>query len=438
MLPSFLPLVQHVLQTGGEHALLPEPMTSPENRNRFLARQPILTPDCTLYSYEILSRYGPENYCRPKDDSPISVSAMDELFLMGIRTMTDGLPAFLNCTREFLLNDYLTLMPRDLIVGEILETVPPDREVLSACRRMKDAGYRLALDDYCDLPEMRPLLDYADFIKLDVLLLSQADQRRVVDLCHRRKLPVIAEKVETDLQFRACREIGFDYFQGYFFCRPQVVGRRSVPANKTVYLELLQAANEDPFNLHRLSLIFKRDVSLSYRLLRYLNSPAFSFRQEINSIPHALTLLGEHAMRKWISLVSVAALADEVADSLLRLPLLRAMFCELIGQKIGMVRETNELFLLGLLSVMDALLNMPMAAVLAQVPINKDIEKALLGQESRYRGIFEVVLDYESGTWEQLAGSAHSVGLHENFLPDLYLRSVRWVSEVLAEAPVNA
>ena len=141
-------------------------------------------------------------------------------------------------------------------------------------------------------------------------------------------------------------------------------------------------------------------------------------------------------MRKWISLVSVAGLGDEVAGGLLRLPLLRAMFCELVGKKIGMYRDTHELFLLGLLSVMDALLNMRMVDVLVEIPVDEEIKKALLGKSSRYRPIFEVVLDYESGTWEQLVHSARHVGLHEEYLPDLYLRSVRWVTEVLAEAPV--
>lgn len=411
-------------------------MSYPETFNRFLARQPILTRDRKFFAYEILSRYGPENYCRPTPGKAISVNAMDELFLMGVRTMTEGLPAFLNCTREFLLNDYLTLLPKELVVGEILENVQPDEQVLAACLRMKELGYRLALDDYCDLPETRPFLDIADFVKIDVLLTSFAEQRRVVEECHRRKLPVIAEKVETDEQFRTCKDIGYDYFQGYFFCRPQVVARRSVPANKSVYLQLLAAANEPLFNIQKISQLFRRDVSLSFRLLRYLNSPIFGFKAEIRSIPHALTLLGERSLRKWISLVSVAALGDEVADSLLRLPLLRARFCELIGLKLEMHRESNELFLLGLLSVMDALLNMKMVDVLAEIPVDQEIRKALLGQSSRYRPIFEVVLDYESGTWEQLLHSSRHVGLHEEFLPDLYLRSVRWVSEVLADAPV--
>ena len=411
-------------------------MSTAETFNRFLARQPILSRDRKFFAYEILSRYGPENYCSPAPGSPVAEKAMDELFLMGVRTITEGLPAFMNCTRDFLLQDYLTLMPRELVVGEILETVTPDSQVLAACSHMKKLGYRLALDDFCDVPEAHRLLDVADFVKVDVLLTSFSEQARLVKACHARGIPVIAEKVETDEQFRRCSEIGYDYFQGYFFCRPQVVRRRSVPANKTVYIELLRAANAPVFDLKEISLIFRRDVSLSYRLLRYLNSAAFSFSSEIHSIPHALTLLGENAMRKWISLVGVAGLGDEVADGLLRLPLLRAMFCELLAQKIGMFRETNELFLLGLLSVIDALLNMRMSDVLTEIPVDTEIKKALLGKPSRYRPVFEVVLDYESGTWEDLAQSARRIGLHEQYLPDLYLRSVRWVAEVLSTAPV--
>ena len=194
----------------------------------------------------------------------------------------------------------------------------------------------------------------------------------------------------------------------------------------------VDTASGQEWRVRTISQIFKRDVSLSYRLLRYLHSPIFSFQVKIRSIPRALTLL---AMGKWISLVSVAALGDEVAGGLLGVPLLRAMFCELIGKRIRMFREASELFLFGLLSMMDALLNVPMFDVLAQIPVDDAIKMALLGGPSRYRPIFEVALDYESGTSEQLAESAGRIGLHENFLPDLNFQSVRWLGEVLAESP---
>jgi EAL and modified HD-GYP domain-containing signal transduction protein len=319
-------------------------MSSSESLNRFLARQPILTVDKKSYAYEILSRYGPENYCRPSTDKTINVNAVDELFLRGIATMTEGLPAFINCTSNFLVNEYLTLLPREQVVAEIPETVMPDPAVIRACRQLKSQGYVFALDDHCDSEETQPFLDFADFVKIDVLTTSFEEQKRIVAVCHPRGIPAIAEKVETDQQFQICKSLGYAFFQGYFFCRPQMVARRSVAANKMVYLELLRAANEIEFNLQKIASIFKRDVSLSYRLLRFLNSPLFGLQTEVRSIRHALSLMGERAMRKWISLVSIASLGDEAADGLLKLPLLRAMFCELLGKRPACVERRMSCF----------------------------------------------------------------------------------------------
>ena len=184
-------------------------------------------------------------------------------------------------------------------------------------------------------------------MKIDVLLTTLPEQKRVVDACHTRKFPIIAEKVETDEQFQRCRKSVTTIFRDTFSAGHRSSGG-SVPANKAVHVQLLQAANHPRFDLYRISRVFRHDVSLSYRLLHSLNSPLFGFQAEIHSIPHALTLLGELARRKWISLVSVASLGDEVADGLLRLHLWRARFCELLGQKITMHREAHERFLLGL------------------------------------------------------------------------------------------
>ncbi len=150
--------------------------------DRFLARQPILTSEKHIFGYEILSRLGPENYFRPPEGEAIHVNAMDELFLMGLKQMTNGLPAFVNCSREFLLRDYLELLPREFVVGEILETVKPQEDIVAACRRMKDKGYRMALDDYQDSPEMERLVDLADFIKIDFLATSLGEQARLGEI----------------------------------------------------------------------------------------------------------------------------------------------------------------------------------------------------------------------------------------------------------------
>jgi c-di-GMP-related signal transduction protein len=405
-------------------------MPTPNTMDRFLARQPILTPEKHIFGYEILTRLGPENYFRPPEGEALHVNAMDEFFLMGLKHMTNGLPAFVNCSREFLLRDYLELLPREFVVGEILETVKPAEDIVAACRRMKDKGYRMALDDYQDSPEMECLVDLADFIKIDFLATSLGEQARLGDKFQRLKIPLVAEKVETLEQFQRGIQMGYELFQGYFFCRPQMVERRGMAANKLIYLRLIETLARPNFDMRTVIGMLKQEMSLSYRLMRYLNSPAFSMCVEVHSIPHALSLLGENATRKWLSLVCLSALGGDESFETIKIALIRARFCELLAEKVGMHTDSEDLFLVGLLSVMDALLGMPMKEVLANLPLAKDVTSALIGRPSRLRPIFDVVLDYESGTWEQLIESAKATRIDENSVPELYLRAVTWVDHI--------
>jgi EAL and modified HD-GYP domain-containing signal transduction protein len=403
--------------------------------DRFLARQPILTTEKRVFAYEMLSRSGPENYCKTGALNTPSLKAIDELFLIGLKKMTGGVLAFLNCTREFLREDYLSLLPRDTVVGEILETVTPDAEVTAACRRMKLQGYRLALDDYSDRPEMEPLLEFADFIKVDFLATSPAEQDRLARKFRRRGIPLLAEKVETYEQFQRGLDMGYQFFQGYFFCRPEMFRRRNVPENKAIYLRLLQFANRAQIDLEEMGELISQEPSVSYRLLRYLNSASFYLAVPVQSIPHAVMLIGEIAMRKWISVVCVAIMGEDKPRELVRLPLVRGRFCELIGDAVGMRSETNDLFLLGLLSALDAMLDMPMSDVLAGIPVEESIKNALLGQPSHFRPIFQTVLNYERGEWEKLSISAAAINLDEDKLPELFLSALEWVNEVMSETP---
>ena len=405
----------------------------PKGNMRFLARQPILTAQTPIFAYEILSRYGPENYFRPVPGSAPDVKAMDELFLMGLKQMTNSLPAFLNCTRDFLLKDYLELLPRELIVGEILEDVKPDSEVLAACRRIKKRGYKLALDDYEDRPEFAPFIEIADFVKIDFLTTSLPEQKRLGEKFRKLKIPLIAEKVETHEQFQRGREMGYQFFQGYFFCRPEMVSRRSVPENKLIYVQLLRAATAPEIELTDIGNLIKQEVSLSYRLLRYLNSPLFGLSGEVHSIEHALRMLGERAIQKWISLVTVAAIGEDKPGELVRMPLVRARFCELLAEAAGMEPVSGDMFLLGLLSLLDAMLNTPLAEVIAGLAVDEEIRNALNGRPSRFRSLFEVVLDYETGTWEQLEASCRAAGVDETIIPRIYSKALAWADAILSD-----
>jgi c-di-GMP-related signal transduction protein len=405
-----------------------------ESMNKFIARQPIFTRGKDILGYEILFRAGAENYFTG-DGRDASTAAVDNLLLFGIERMTSGRLAFLNCSRDFLLSDHLTLLPPDRVVGEILESVSPDAETLEACKRLKHSGYRLALDDFVETPQMAPFIELADYIKIDFLSTTRLEQHRLARELRNRHVRLIAEKVETHEDVQRGIEMGYQYFQGYFFCRPEMSKRRDIPAYKLNYLRVLQIANQPELDVGKLTDAIRREASLAYRLLRYLNSPAFALRANVGSISHALTLLGERGIRRWISLVSIAAMGEDKSPELVMTLLVRARFCELLAEHAGLQKRTSDLFLMGLLSGMDAILDMPMSEVLADIPVQDEIKEALLGDAGGFRDVLEIAMSYEAGTWKQLIESAKQARVHEEVVPELFLQSLAWANQVLGVAP---
>jgi len=194
--------------------------------------------------------------------------------------------------------------------------------------------------------------------------------------------------------------------------------------------------NREELDLKAIGQVIKREASLAYRLLRYLNSPAFALRTDVRSIPHALSLLGESGVRKWVSLVTVAAMGEDKPGELVMLPLVRARFCELLAPLAGMRANENDLFLMGLLSAMDAILDMPLAKVLAEVPVNREIKDALMGKAGPFRSVYEVVMNYEAGMWEEVSRAAAKLKIDEEKVPDLYMSALEWGKEIVAGNPV--
>ena len=399
----------------------------------FMARQPIFTKNNDVFAYELLFRSGPENYFSDTGVDAATVM-VDNFLLFGIERMTSGRPAFVNCSRDFLVRDYLTLLPPDRVVGEILETVSADSETLEACRRLKRSGYRLAIDDFVDCPGLIPFLEVADFVKVDFLSTTPSEQGRLARELLGRKVQLLAEKVETHEDIQRGIAMGYQYFQGYFFCRPEMAQGRAIPANKLNYLHILQIANRPDIDIEELAAAIKQEASLVYKLLRYLNSPIFAFRAKVASIAHAITLLGESTMRRWISLVSLAAMAENKPRELVVVPLVRARFCELIAAVSNLRARAGELFLMGLLSAVDAILDLPMNVVLDDIPIPNEIKEALLGHGGQFRDIYEIVSSYEAGKWEPLHQAVSRAQVNEELVPEIFFKSVDWANQVVSFA----
>ena len=228
--------------------------------------------------------------------------------------------------------------------------------------------------------------------------------------------------------------MGYQYFQGYFFCRPQMAQGRTIPAHNLNYLRILQIANRPDIDIEELAAAIKQEASLIYRLLRYLNSPIFAFRTNVGSIEHAITLIGERGIRRWISLVSLAAMGEDKPRELVMVPLVRARFCELIAATTDLRAKAGELFLMGLLSAVDAILDTPMSVVLDGLPVPHEIKAALLGRAGRFRDIYEIVSNYETGTWDPLLQALGRARVKEEFVPELFLKSLDWANRVISFA----
>ena len=285
---------------------------------------------------------------------------------------------------------------------------------------------------------MKPFLEVADFLKVDFQATGPSEQARLAQKFGNWGIPLIAERVETEEEFKNGTPKGYEFFQGHFFCQPQPVPHKAIPANNSMCLRLLQEIQRPDLDLAQIAGLMKQEASLSYKLLRYLNSPALAFVGEVRSISHAVSLLGERAVKKWISLVCVAGIGEGKPGELIKIPLLRARFCELLAEKAGMRPEANDLYLMGLLSMMDVLLDRSMAEILSELPVNQEIKGALKGLPGRFRNVLDVAIDYDSGTWDKLSSSARALGVKEILLPELHLKAVEWADHIITEAPVHA
>jgi EAL and modified HD-GYP domain-containing signal transduction protein len=404
----------------------------------FIARQPIFDRDRNIVGYELLFRDSFENYFSHPDQNEASSQMITNCsMLFDLSTLTDNRLAFVNATRETLLGEWLTLLPPANTVIEVLETVAPDDEIIEACLRLKRAGYRLALDDFVYRQDYRKLMELADVIKVDVLQSAQEERHEIKKRCVDLNLSLLAEKVEDHQMFDVVQEEGFSLFQGYFFAKPEILVTQDIPANKMTQLRLLQQIQRPEVTPDQLAALLKRDLALSYKLLRYINSAFFGWQVEVHSVRHAIVLLGEKEFRKWASLVVVTSLALDQPQALILQSVFRARFLESLAPLLGLQQRGHDLFLMGLFSMMDVILGVPMKLALKDLPLAEDVQATLLAQNSEaseaqalkpllVADIFLLCNAYEQGNWCQLSTLTETFNLQDKPLPVLYFQAIEW------------
>ncbi|WP_312523499.1 HDOD domain-containing protein [Anaerospora sp.] len=396
----------------------------------FVARQPIFDRRQHIFAYELLFRQGQENFYSAADgDQATSQVIVNSFWLIGLSTLTGGKRAFINFTANLLKNEIVTMLPADQIAVEILETVDPTADIVEACRKIRELGFLIVLDDFVFEPRFEPLMELADIIKIDFQITGIEEQIKLIEMCRGKDIRFLAEKVETPEEFRQAMELGYTYFQGYFFSKPIIIASQSIPKNKTVNFRLLQQISSSLLDLDKLEKLIEKDVFLTYMLLKYINSASFGFRASIRSIRQALALLGVKEAVKWAALIVTRELAQDKPQELVVISVMRARFCELLANEAGYKERGSDAFLLGLLSLIDALLDRPLADILAELPVTSDVRAALLGASGLFQDIYQLSLAYEQGNWQAVVIYAGQLNIAEARLPVLHVNSLAWYKE---------
>jgi len=390
---------------------------------RFIARQPIFDRQQKVAGYELLFRQTEENCYTGTDPDLASQKVMDMAVLVGVNVLSNGNSIYVNCTRDTIMNGFVSLFPPKQTVLELLETVAPEPELISACRELRGKGYRIALDDFVDDPRLAPLTKLADIIKVDFRLASPAVRAKIA--ANYRNAELLAEKIETHEEFAGAAKLGYSLFQGFFFCKPVMLSARDIAASRATYLRVLRAINAPELDYFELENLIKSEPALCYRLFRYLNSPVFAFHTEIKSIVQGLTLLGERDLRKWLTVACAALAGEKKPAELVAFALVRARFCELLAHWSGASEAAS--FMGGLFSLIDAILDTPISSIVKQVQLPSEVSVALLGGKNRLRTLLDMVLAFEAGEWSRCEQNANELGLREDIVSQAHVNAVQWV-----------
>ncbi|WP_166840582.1 EAL and HDOD domain-containing protein [Rheinheimera pleomorphica] len=396
----------------------------------YAARQPILDRNKELYAYELLFRDGLEN-AFPAIDGDEATSRMIEgsQFSFGLDDFLGDKPGFINFTLDTLLKKYPGMLPKEQVVVEILETVQPGKRLLAECQYLKQQGYMLALDDYVHQPVWRHFYPFIDIIKIDFRSTSTDTineiKAAIADFNH---IKLLAEKVETNEEFQLALDLGFSYFQGYFFSKPEMMQSKALSPAQMTLAELLYETSKADMDLSKITQVFQRDVHLSYKLLRYSNSAIFKRRAEIENIKQALVVLGQVELKKFLSLLFTAQISSDKPAELMRMSMTRARFAEGLAELHGKV-DTAKAFLTGLMSLMDAILDEPIDSVMSKLPLAKEIKEALVDKQGVLADYIKLIQFYETAHWQEANAAISSLGLANDKVPDAYHTAVQWANE---------
>ena len=394
----------------------------------YVGRQPIYTGDSKTFAYELLFRSNETNHAEFVDGERATAELLLNSFAeIGLERIVGNLPAFINVPEEFILNGHCFALPKDRVVIEVLEDVRPTKDVLAVLSKLRKEGYTIALDDFVFSPQLMPMVELANIIKVDLPLVPTGELAKQVNILRNHDLRILAEKVETQEEFEFCKELGFDYYQGYFFSRPTIVKGKKLSVNKVTMMRLVAKLQSSSVSVNEITQIIQTEPALAFKLLRYVNSAYVGLTHKIESIKHAATYAGIQQIKTICSMSLLVEAAEDKPGEFIKSILIRARMSELLATALCQVR-TDSYFMVGLFSALDAMLDIPIIEALGMVSVCKEIEDAITKGVGDLGMVLNCVLEYEQGNWERVSCGT----LSENCIQNSYLNAIAWANTALS------
>lgn len=390
-----------------------------------IGRQQIFDRKLNIYAYELLFR-GHDFDLNHKDGATKATNQLitDTILELGLNTIVGSHPAFINFTTQNILDKIPLYLPKDRIVVEVLESVEIDSRIIANLKELSALGYIIALDDFVFSAAWAPLVEFADIIKLDILEMGESNTRALIKRLKPYTVKLLAEKVETYAEYQYLLELGCDYFQGFFFNKPNIVSGKRISVNQAAAMQLLKIVNNPDVEFEDLAKIISLDVGLSYKLLHYINSAFFALPNKVSSINHAISCLGLKEIKRWINILTLASLSDK-PEAVMQNALIRGKMCEELANLSG--NNSDVFFLIGILSHLDSLLDTRLDEALSQLPLADDIVYAILHKQGQGGAALKCVISYEQWDISLIAFKS----IDQSLIGNAYIKSISWAKDIM-------
>ncbi|AWI03267.1 EAL and HDOD domain-containing protein [Clostridium drakei] len=396
----------------------------------FVARQPIFNKNNKVIAYELLFRNSYDNKYTNEDGDTATLNVINSLYTLGIDNVTNGKNVFINFTENLLNHDFIALLPPNVVTIEILEDVYPSKKIILECKKLKKQGYTIALDDFIFDEKHINLIQIADIVKVDFSITKGYERKDIIKKVNSNNIKFLAEKVETIDEFNEAKSLGYSYFQGYYFSKPIILSGKDIPHDKLINFKILKELTKENLDIEGLEKLILIDISLSFKLLRLVNSTAFSLKNKVNSIKQAISLLGEREIKKWIYVVIIRSLAENKPNELINCTLIRAKFAELLCIKMGLKYKSYSSYITGLLSFIDVILNQPIEIIIKDLCLSVEIKDALLNKENILSSIIKLITFYEKGLWHEVDLYSKKLNVSDEDLSLCYFESLNWLKQL--------